>query len=372
MTSPLLPEGLRDRLPPEAEAASHVTRALLDEMKRYGYARVAPPLAEFRETLELDGVKGQGGRDLLRITDPVSQRTLAIRPDITTQVGRIATSRMAHAARPLRLCYAGQVVKLRASQLRPEREMLQAGAELIGNDSVAAAREIVRVALASLRAAGAKGLTIDFTLPDLVETLAKSALPLDGDKVAAVRTELDAKNAGAISALGADAYLPLIAAAGPFDQAIARLKQLDGGGDLASRIAALEAIAAEIGPDITVTLDPTERHGFEYQSWFGFSLFAKGAPGAIGRGGSYRITHADGRAEPAIGFSLYPDPLIDLGLGRSAEKDRRLFVPAGTDAETAEKLRDEGWLTICALGEDDDAAALGCTHRLGAGGPEAI
>src|SRR3546814_2657507 len=58
-------------------------------------------------------------------------------------VGRIATSLLAGAPRPLRLCYAGQVVKLRASQLRPAREMLQVGAELIGSDSVAAAREIV-------------------------------------------------------------------------------------------------------------------------------------------------------------------------------------------------------------------------------------
>src|SRR3546814_13109218 len=75
---------------------------------------------------------------LLRFTDPVSQRTLALRPDITRQVGRIATSLLAQASRPLRLCYAGQVVKLRASQLRPAREMLQVGAELIGSDSVAA------------------------------------------------------------------------------------------------------------------------------------------------------------------------------------------------------------------------------------------
>src|SRR3546814_6298198 len=72
-------------------------------------------------------------------------RTLALRPDITRQVGRIATSRLAQAPRPLRLCYAGQVVQLRASQLRPAREMLQVGAELIGSHSVAAARELVTV-----------------------------------------------------------------------------------------------------------------------------------------------------------------------------------------------------------------------------------
>ena len=295
MTSPLLPEGLRDRLPPHAEAASRVVRALLDPMKGFGYERVAPPLAEFRETLDVDG----GGRNLLRFTDPVSQRTLAIRPDITTQVGRIATSRLAHTPRPLRLSYAGQIIKLKASELRPEREMVQVGAELIGNDSVEAAREIVRVALDSIAAAGIGNVTIDFTLPDLVETLAASTMPLPPEKIVAVKAELDAKDAGALTALGAEAYLPLIAAAGPFADAIVRLKELDDGGLLASRITALEAIAAEVGDKATITLDPTERHGFEYQSWFGFSLFAKGAAGAIGRGGSYSISHSDGTREPA-------------------------------------------------------------------------
>src|SRR5690606_1416459 len=107
-------------------------------------------------------------RELLRFTDPVSQRTLALRPDITRQVGRIAKSLLAHSPRPLRLCYAGQVVKLKASQLRPAREMLQVGAEIIGVDSVAAAREIVLVAIQALEAAGIGPVTIDFTLPDAI------------------------------------------------------------------------------------------------------------------------------------------------------------------------------------------------------------
>src|SRR3546814_16977638 len=96
-------------------------------MRSHGYGRVAPPLAEFRETL--GGDDERSARDLLRFTDPVSQRTLALRPDITRQVGRIATSLLAQASRPLRLCYAGQVVKLRASQLRPRSAERRGGKE---------------------------------------------------------------------------------------------------------------------------------------------------------------------------------------------------------------------------------------------------
>src|SRR3546814_13962368 len=91
---------------------------------------------------------------LLRFTDPVSQRTLALRPDITRQVGRIATSLLAQASRPLRLCYAGQVVKLRASQLRPAREMPPVGAEMIASDGVPAAPQNVPVAPRALQAEG--------------------------------------------------------------------------------------------------------------------------------------------------------------------------------------------------------------------------
>ena len=366
MTRPpakLLPEGLRDRLPEEAEAASRVTRALIDATRRHGYARVAPPIAEFRETLSGDS-RDKASRDLLRFTDPVSRRTLAIRPDITRQVGRIATSRLAGAARPLRLSYAGSVVKLTASTLWPDREMTQVGAELIGSDNVAAVREIATLAVDSLIAAGVTGITVDLTLPDIVETLAASAFPLPADDIAAVKAELDAKDAGALAALGAHAYLPLISATGPFDSAVARLEAIDAGGALSSRIAALRAIAASFAGKATVTLDPSERHGFEYQSWIGFSIFVAGHAVTLGRGGSYSIAHADGREEPAVGFSLYPDPLIGAGLGRENGDTRRLFLPSGHDVGAAETLRREGWITVAAIGEDDDPATLGCTHRL--------
>src|SRR3546814_15939321 len=93
-----------------------------------------PPLAEFEQDL-VARLQSAGSQDLLRIIDPLSQRMMALRPDMTAQVGRIAATRLAQAPRPLRLCYAGPVIKLRANQLRPEREMTQVGAEQIGRAS---------------------------------------------------------------------------------------------------------------------------------------------------------------------------------------------------------------------------------------------
>nr|WP_254447692.1 ATP phosphoribosyltransferase regulatory subunit [Sphingomonas sp. ID1715] len=353
----MLPEGLRDRLPPQAEAGAAMLRAALDAIRAHGYERVAPPLAEYEESL-VGRLKAGTARDLLRVVDPLSQRTLALRPDITTQVGRIAATRLAGRPRPLRLSYGGPVVKLRASQLRPEREMTQIGAELIGRDSAAAAAEIVALAVEALKAAGARGITVDLTLPDLVETLAAGPLPLDAPTTAKVRALLDAKDAGGLTALGAEAYLPLVAAAGSFEASVARLRPYSA--KLGGRLDALQQIAARLQGVANVTLDPTERHGFEYQSWLGFSLFAEGLAGEIGRGGSYTILHEDGREEPAVGFSIYPDPLLDRVTSEAPV--RRLFLPLGHDADAAASLRQQGWITVAALG--DSCTAQGCSHML--------
>ncbi|MCW2410466.1 MULTISPECIES: ATP phosphoribosyltransferase regulatory subunit [unclassified Sphingobium] len=358
----LLPEGLADRLPPKAEASARLVREVLDTVASHGYRRVMPALAEFEETL-VARLQSARAEDLLRAVDPLSQRSLAIRPDMTAQIGRIAATRMAATPRPLRLCYGGPVMKLRADQLRPERERMQVGAEIIGTDSVAAAVEIVNVAIEALQRAGVSGITIDFTLPDLVTMLADGPMPLPQGDVEAVRDSLDAKDAGSLAALGEAArpYLALIEATGPFHPAMDRLQAFNAGpakGKLDNLIAALRAIAKPIGWDITLTLDPTERHGFEYQSWFGFSVFAEGFIGEIGRGGSYAVAGADGKAEPAMGFSLYPDPLIDAGFGTTAAQ--RAFLPIGHDGARAAALRAEGWVTIAALDEADDPLALGC------------
>ena len=187
----LLPEGLEDRLPPSAAAAAKVTRAVLDCLDGHGYDRVQPPTLEFEKSLA-SRMAGISPRRMFRFVDPASLRTLALRSDLTPQLGRIASTSLASAARPLRLCYAGQVVTIKGDGLDPTREHLQLGAELIGNDSVAAAGEIVAAAIEALSAAGATGLSVDFTLPDLVDTLAAKAMPLEPSKIEAVRRELDA------------------------------------------------------------------------------------------------------------------------------------------------------------------------------------
>lgn len=369
MTDPddLLPEGLADALPAEAAVISRVMRSVLDAMDARGYDRVRPPLVEFEHALaqRMDGISP---RRMIRFTDPASLRTLAVRSDMTVQVGRIAATALAAAPRPLRLCYAGEVATIKADQLDPARQRLQIGAELVGSDAVAAAREAVELAVEALAAAGLADISVDFTMPDLVDTLAAGALPLAPGSIDAVRQELDMKDAGGLAEAGGEAYLPLLYAAGPIEEALARLVAFDAGNALDGRLAAFREIAGALDGHARVTLDPTERHGFEYQSWLGFTLYAGGARGALGRGGTY-IIH--GTEEPAVGFSLYLEPMLEA-LGTATEPRDTLFLPPGHDREAARRLRAIGWRTVAAVSDVDDPAQLGCSHLLENGQPRPL
>ena len=364
----LLPEGLRDRLPPQAEATAALVRGLTACFAAHGYERVQPPLVEYEESLG-SRLGGAARRELLRFTDPVSQHTLALRSDITGQVGRIAVTRLASAARPLRLSYAGPVLRVRGTQLSPERESVQAGVELIGSDSPLAAAEIIGLAVAALGNTGITGLSLDITLPTLVADLAAAGWSLGRATLADVQALLDGKDTGGLVAVGADAFVPLIAAAGPAASALARLAALALPAAVQARLDAVTALVAGLS-DITVTLDPTERHGFEYQTWIGFSLFGDGVPGEIGRGGAYDIVTPAGEHEPAIGFSLYVDGLVDAGLG--VIDPRRVLVPLHTDPAIAATLRAKGWSTVAALSHDTNPADFRCTHILDGVEPKPI
>ena len=76
--SALLPNGLKDLLPPEARHESTVMRLVMATLAEHGYGRVDPPLVEYEETL----FAGPGGRlagQTFRLMDPVTQHMMARR-----------------------------------------------------------------------------------------------------------------------------------------------------------------------------------------------------------------------------------------------------------------------------------------------------
>jgi ATP phosphoribosyltransferase regulatory subunit len=378
----LLPTGMRDLLPPEAELEAQVVARLMATLAAHGYERVKPPLVEFEETL-FSGAGAAMAPATFRTMDPGSHRMVGVRADMTPQIVRIAATRLGGAERPLRLSYAGQVLRVTGSEIRPERQIGQVGAELIGAGSPAADVEAIAVAGEGLTALGVPQLSVDITLPTLVPAVVE-AFAIVGDQAVALRAALDHKDAAAVAArAGAAGALlgRLLAAAGPAEAALAALGSLDLPPRARAERTRLGAVLdglKEAAPDLQVTVDPVENRGFEYHTGISFTFFAGGAAmsgssGELGRGGRYQAGDP-AAAEPATGFTLYTDTILRT-LPQSSPP-LRLFLPPGTGRPHAAALREKGWITLAALDTTADwraeARRLGCTHILEAGGPRAL
>ncbi len=369
----LLPNGFVDTLPPAAAHEQAVIDGLVRALTLNGYDRVKPPLVEFEDSL-LSGPGAALAQSTFRLMDPISQRMMGIRADMTVQVARIALNRLARAQRPLRLCYAGQVLRVRGSQLRPERQFAQVGAELIGPRSATADAEVIGLAIEALQAIGVPNLSLDLTLPTLVPMLL-STVRYEAEALERLRHAIDRKDTAGVAATAGplgDSLVPLLTAAGPWQAAFEAIADLAFAEAPARAIERLREVVERVRttwPEVALTLDFTENRGFEYQTGVAFTAFARGVRGELGRGGRYiaqRSVGANDDGEPATGFSLFLDSIL-----RAVPEPRtvaKLYLPAGIPAARARALRAEGHVTVAGLEPVDDplieADRLGCGHVL--------
>ncbi|KIL96987.1 ATP phosphoribosyltransferase regulatory subunit [Paramagnetospirillum magnetotacticum MS-1] len=366
----LLPAGLRDMLPPDAEFEASVVHSLMSMFARHGYDRVKPPLIEFEESL-LDGAGGGTSSQTFRVMDPMSQKMMGLRADMTPQVARIAATRLGTQPRPLRLSYAGQVLRVKGTQLRPERQFGQAGIELIGSDEARADAEVLVMTAEALAEMGVPGVSADLALPTLVPAVF-AAYGISGETAERLRAALDHKDSATVAALGGQAaplLQALIAAAGPAARALSELAALDlppAAARERDRLAQVVGLVAADLPSLTLTVDPVENRGFEYHTGLSFTLFARNMGAELGRGGRYQ----GGGGEPATGATLFMDSVLAALPG--PKPARRLFVPAGTPRAWAQAFRVQGWVTVSGLVPAADskieAKRQGCGHCLGPDG----
>ena len=366
----LLPAGLRDLLPPEAETEAQAVEVVMAAFTAHGYERIKPPLIEFEDGL-LAGFGGATADQIFRLMDPDSHRMMGVRSDITPQVARIATTRLRAAPRPLRLCYAGQCLRVRGSQIAPDRQVAQAGIELIGCDSLAADAEMVLVAAEALAALGLTKVSFDLTLPRLAPTLLDES-GITGPARQALLRALDRKDMASVMQHGgrvAQTLSTLMLTAGLAGPALERLEGVTLpplSAALCQRLAdTVRAIQAR-APSIKLTIDPLEFRDLPYHTGVCTAVYAPGRHEVLGRGGRYLC----GEDEPATGLTLYPDAILRACEPPAARP--RVFVPVGEAHEAAARLREAGYATVAALDPVDDPAAeaarLRCSHILRDGG----
>lgn len=371
----LLPQGFRDLLPPEAQAEEDATRALIDVMRSFGYARVRPPLAEFEDSLFSEGPGAMMKEQAFRFLDPASRKMMAVRFDITVQIARIATTRLNDAPRPLRVMYANDVLRTQASHQRADRQFKQVGAELIGPANPQHDIEIAVIALMGLHKLGAKNVTLDLSYPALLKLILKAYGITDAPAQDEWLDMLARKDMAMLQArpesLGKD-LAALLDSHGSLDHTF---KVIDGlqlceagrakAAELAQITQGIESAIADLGlKGYGVSVDVMETQGFQYHTGACFALYTPDAASEIGRGGRYDL--ADDQS--ACGFTAYMDSL--LAVLPDAQQPPMIAVPAATAWAELQDLQSKGWVVV--RQSDDDAPAKQCTHIYNNGQIQAI
>ncbi|AGA91123.1 ATP phosphoribosyltransferase, regulatory subunit [Thioflavicoccus mobilis 8321] len=374
----LLPVGIEEILPPQAEVVEGLRRDLLDLYRSWGYELVFPPFIDYLDSL-LTGTGHDLDLQTFKLTDQVTGRLLGVRADMTPQVARIDAHQLRRDV-PTRLCYLGTVLHSRPDGFAGTRSPLQIGAEIYGHAGPESDVEILRLVMLTLEAAGLGSAYLDLGHVGIFRGLARQA-GLQPEDERALFSVLQRKALPEIESLiatlgvaepAASMLLALAELCG--DDALDRAASVLASADLGVREAVdyLRRVADELHcwlPEVPVHFDLAELRGYRYKTGVVFAAFVPGWGQEIARGGRYDdIGRVFGRARPAVGFSADLKGLLRQGAPAAAVVDGAVFAPWSADPalqDEVARLRRAGRRVVTELpGQAVSPARLGCTEQL--------
>ena len=320
----LLPAGLSDILYPNAHIQSKIIENLLDVFSSYGYLRVKPPLVEYEETLLSDGPGKELKDSTFRVMDPLSQKMLALRSDVTAQISRIASTRLSHLSRPLRLSYSGDVLRVKGDSFNMERQKTQVGAELIGPKSEVIDAEIMLVCVKALKSINIDNLTIDINLPFLRKYLLTGISPSLKHSINQYIDNKDKQSLKKLKFENLNIISELMDVFGDHLNVIKYLQELKSKGilvDIIDHYLTVIDIVRKNDKSIKLSIDPLENRGFKYHTGITFTIFSDKLKGEIAKGGSYNIL----TGETATGCTIYTEKVYP-NLMLNLDKDL-VYIP---------------------------------------------
>ncbi len=313
----------------EARLRRTVEDVAMSVFESWNYEEVVTPSVDYYDLFE----QGMGQREAqrgFRFTDN-DGRLLALRPDVTSSVARMAATLLSERPRPLRFCYAAPVFRQQTqSHAEWRRENTQLGCELIGAGGKPADLEVLRLAaeiLSRLNLQSRYCITINN-----VEIFNGVAEQMNLAPVAReqLRCLIDTREAAELQrflknheSLDGQAFSQPTQLTGKREviqtarraitnqRSVAALDSLD---DLWTEIESL-------GLQDSFEIDLGDVSSLDYYTGLSLKIFVHGAGTSVGRGGRYDgLTGSFGRAEPAVGFVLNLDALTEV-LRRKGTQD---------------------------------------------------
>jgi ATP phosphoribosyltransferase regulatory subunit len=313
------PPGVQCFVGDEARRRRRIEEAVVSVFEGWDYEEIIPPLLDYADVFTAEALVPKTysfvGRD---------GSVLALRPDFTSLLAKIAAGRLRDRPAPLRLYYSGEVVRYEPPKAGSQSELHQMGLEHLGGDARAADAEVVAIAAESLERLAVRDWVLALGHVGVFTGLIADA-SLDAERLELLRDRVEAKDGVGVREALAGGPLP-----GATVDAAERLTALSGGVDVLAEaeravavspaaLAALAELRATVsaleaaGLGDRLAIDLGEVRGLDYYTGFVFRVFASGLGFEVGGGGRYDTLLARfGRPLPAVGFMLGLDRVAFL------------------------------------------------------------
>ena len=346
MKNQLLPEGFRDSLPELATKENRVNSIFIKLMQINGFLLVKPPLLEFESSLFflLDDNEDANS---FRVLDPISQKMMGIRSDITVQIARISCGSLIELPRPLKLCYSGEVLRVNNNSLNLSRQSTQIGSEIIGIEQNDCENEIISLMIESLNNLKIKNFFINFTMPTLISAIDKD-FKLSKPDLEFVRERFNNKNSDGLEKVSkrlktiSDA---LIESVGDAKINLKKLKKINFTKNIKLEIQSFIKIIGRIiedFPDLKILIDPSEIDESNYHTGIAFKVFSENLK-ELFSGGNYKVLN-----ENCIGFSGFTESLL-LETVMKKKLIKKILIPKYSDPKLKKNLQKKGFFTFQAI-----------------------
>ncbi len=312
------PEGTKDYLPKLARKKRYLEERLDQSFKRWGYQEIITPTFEFYDILSAgtDGLQTKMYKFFNR-----KGEIMALRPEMTASIARIAATKLRDAILPLRLSYQSNVFRYEMPRAGRYREFYQAGIELLGVSSPMGDAEVIAMAAQALAHSGLNNFKIDIGDVDYFTGIMKEA-KINEELQVKIRTALSKKNIVQLESLLEETELnskqkDAILAAQDLRGGI---KVLEEAKELVTNQESLEALInledvyknlELLGVSQYIYIDLSVVRSFDYYTGIVFEGYTKDLGYTICGGGRYDgLVEKFGYPIPATGFAIGVDRLL--------------------------------------------------------------
>jgi len=303
--------GMRDLLAEEAETLNYVICKARETAELYGYREIITPVVEPYELLSAKS--GEEIRQRMFTFKDLGDRTVALRPEFTASIARLATTVLKNEPKPLRTFSVGSVYRYDEPQRGRYREFWQSDFELIGSNKPEADAEIILLTNNLMKRVGLRNYAFKLGNVGVIRGIL-SQEKVDEKAQNAVLQRMDKKEYDeAFNLIKSESCRKTLQtlvepkSSGPLETAEkmrAHVEDYDEAAAAADSLLETLKLVTESGCN-NVTIDPGFGRGLEYYTGMIFEVYIPELDIAIGGGGRYDklIEAFGGEPTPATGVA---------------------------------------------------------------------